>query len=147
MFGEVLDGKMRLSAAGEAARQFWAEIPEHFPHVKLDAFIVMPNHVHGIVAIERDASVETRHVASLRSKAGNRFGPLPSGSLQAVIHAYKASVTRWCRKEGHDGFAWQPRFYEHIIKSESSLDAIRQYIADNPGKWSEDKNNPLNMKG
>ncbi|BAU66860.1 hypothetical protein STA3757_42660 [Stanieria sp. NIES-3757] len=72
----------------------------------------------------------------------NKFAPLKPGSLSAIIHAYKASVTRWCRKNSDDSFAWQSRFYEHIIRNNGSLDNIRQYIVNNPLKWSEDKNNP-----
>lgn len=153
-FGDVVDGGMRLSMVGVAAQRFWLEIPDHFREARLDEFAVMPNHIHGIVIIDRRAqtqhveNVETRHVASLQHlhrDIPNKFGPLKPGSLQAIIHAYKAAVTRWCRKNGQKGFAWQPRFYDHIIRNEGSLNDIREYIINNPMKWELDKDNPANL--
>ena len=75
----------------------------------------------------------------------NKFGPLKRGSLQAILNAYKSSVTRWCRKNGQEHFGWQDRFYEHIIRLDGSLDRIREYIINNPAKWEDDKDNPANL--
>ncbi|MEH1905624.1 hypothetical protein [Nostoc sp.] len=75
----------------------------------------------------------------------NKFGPLKSGSLQAIIHAYKSAVTRWCRRNGFEDFAWQSRFYDRIIRADGSLDRIREYIINNPAKWEYDKNNSANL--
>jgi REP element-mobilizing transposase RayT len=152
-FGDVDENEAWLSPVGEIARQHWADIPTHFGHARLDEFVVMPNHVHGIVIIEDpgvEASdvrpgVETRHVASLQQLQQNRFGPLKPGSLQAIMHAYKAAVTRWCRQNGHDAFAWQPRYYEHIIRNDQDLARIRQYIRDNPAQWANDRNSVGNL--
>ena len=69
-----------------------------------------------------------------------------SGSLSTVVRSYKSSVTRWCRKNGYNNFTWQPRFHEHIIRNDGSLDNIREYIINNPLKWFEDKNNPINSE-
>lgn len=71
--------------------------------------------------------------------------PLKTGSLSAIIQAYKASVTRWCRQHDDEIFRWQSRFYEHIIRNDNSLENIRNYIVNNPVKWGED-NNPVNVK-
>ena len=139
---------------GQIAQKHWQEIPEHFNHVYIDAYVIMPNHVHGIIIIDRPnqkSNVETRNFASLQltsqpTARSNKFAPLKPGSLQAIIHAYKASVTRWCRKNGDDIFRWQPRFYEHIIRNDCSLNNIRRYIINNPAKWSKDTNNPINLK-
>ncbi|MDJ0735199.1 MAG: transposase [Nostocaceae cyanobacterium] len=197
-FGNINTSQVQLSAIGEIAQKFWADIPKHFHYTYIDAYVIMPNHVHGIVIIDRPAdvvkihdngnvetrhmnvdtqymnidtrhmNVETRHInietrhmnvetrymnvetrnfASLQQPTdeSNKFGPLKPGSLQAIIHAYKSAVTRWCRQNGHDNFRWQPRFYEHIIRADESLDRIRQYIADNPAKWELDKDNPANL--
>jgi len=118
--------------------------------VNIDAYIIMPNHIHGIVVIDCPHNVETRHVASLHQPTqstdkSNKFAPLKPGSLQAIVHAYKSSVTRWCRKNGRDYFAWQPRFYDHIIRADGSLERIREYIINNPAKWEDDKENPTNL--
>jgi REP element-mobilizing transposase RayT len=140
-FGEVVGAEARLSAVGEVAQRYWADIPTHFEHVRLDEYVVMPNHVHGIVVIAETRPVETRHGASLRMDRFNQFGPLKRGSLQAILNAYKGSVTRWCRENGHSYFAWQPRFYEHVIRDEKDLDGIRKYILDNPARWAMDREN------
>mgnify|MGYP002777006044 CR=1 FL=1 len=147
-FGDIFQGKMQLSSIGQIAQQFWVEIPNHFNNIFIDAYVIMPNHVHGIVVI--DNPVETRHGASLQTSQNqndqsNQFSPLKKCSLSLIINAYKSSVTRWCRKNNHDNFAWQPRFYDHIIRDNDSLVRIRDYIQNNPATWNEDKNNPINF--
>jgi REP element-mobilizing transposase RayT len=149
-FGNIFNGQMQLSQVGKIAQKHWQEISNHFDNVYIDAYVVMPNHIHGIIIIDRPNPtpiVETRYIASLQplsqpNNKPNEFAPLKPGSLQAIIHAYKASVTRWCRKNSNDIFCWQSRFYEHIIRNDGSLNKIREYIINNPIKWSEDKNNP-----
>ncbi len=66
------------------------------------------------------------------------------GSLGRILQSYKAAVSRWSHANGYDEFAWQSRYYEHIIRSEESLHRIRQYIRDNPANWPTDENNPAN---
>jgi REP element-mobilizing transposase RayT len=150
-FGEVKGDEMHLNPMGEIAKIYWLEIPIHFTNTTLDEFIVMPNHVHGIVVIQ-DASVETQHVASLQQQMQKphihrEFGPLQPGSLSTIIRSYKSAVTRWARKNGYDDFSWQSRFYDHIIRDETSLQSICQYICDNPLKWAQDENNPEILNG
>jgi putative transposase len=146
-FGQVVSGQVKLSEIGEIAQKCWVEIPNHFEHIQIDTYVIMPNHVHGIVIIDKPTDVETRNFASLQQPVdeSNKFGPLKSGSLQAIIHAYKSAVTRHCRHNNYDNFAWQPRFYEHIIRADGSLDRIREYIINNPAKWQEEKNNSANL--
>ncbi|GAB4233521.1 MAG: transposase [Stanieria sp.] len=147
-FGNIVNHQMQLSSVGKIAQKHWQEIPNHFDHVDIDTYVIMPNHVHGIIVIDRPHQTsKTRNFASLQqplssTDLSNKFAPLKPGSLSTIIHAYKASVTRWCRKNGDDDFRWQPRFYEHIIRNDYSLENIRKYIFNNPCKWSEDKNNP-----
>ena len=143
-FGDIVNSSIELSPIDKIAQKFWLEIPQHFQHTSLDAHVIMPNHVHGIIIIDQPQIVGTRHAASLQDES-NKFGGLKSGSLQAIIHSYKSSVTRWCRKNGYDDFAWQPRFYEHIIRQDGSLENIREYIVRNPLKWEEDEDNPNNF--
>jgi putative transposase len=146
-FGQVVSGQVKLSEIGEIAQKCWVEIPNHFEHTQIDTYVIMPNHVHGIVIIDKPTDVETRNFASLQQPVdeSNKFGPLKSGSLQAIIHAYKSAVTRHCRHNNYDNFAWQPRFYEHIIRADGSLDRIGEYIINNPAKWQEEKNNSANL--
>jgi putative transposase len=145
-FGDIINGQMQLSSVGKIAQKNWIAIPNHFEHINIDVYVVMPNHIHGIVIIDRPLiNPETRCIASLHQTNNNKFAPLKPGSLQAIIHSYKASVTRWCRKNGYENFAWQSRFYEHIINNDASLKRIREYIFKNPAKWQEDKNNNINL--
>ncbi len=152
-FGDIKDGKMKLSEIGKMAEKYWDEIPEHFPFVKLDAFVVMPNHIHGIIIIDkiddgRDVdghndgrNVETQNFASLQlstsSPSKNKFGP-QSKNLASIIRGYKIGVTKNARQIDAD-FAWQPRFYDHIIRNEKSFQTIKNYIINNPLKWDTDK--------
>ena len=146
--GEMVDGSMRLSPVGEIARTFWQEIPAHVQGVELDEFVVMPNHVHGIVAIrDTGRDVACRDVACYVStcyvSTMARISPR-TGSLGAIIRSYKSAVTNWCRKNDHD-FAWQSRFHDEIIRDENSFKKVREYIRNNPLQWELDQENPINL--
>jgi REP element-mobilizing transposase RayT len=143
LFGNIVDGEIVLSEIGKIAKQYWLGIPNHFQNAKLDEFVIMPNHIHGIVIID---NVETPHGVSLQQRQNKFSKPIP-GSLSMVINQYKSTVTRWCRKNGYNDFAWQSRFYDHIIRNENSLRKIREYINNNPMKWDIDENNPDFIKG
>jgi REP element-mobilizing transposase RayT len=158
----VVSGQVQLTPIGEIAEQYFIDIPNHSKHTYVDAYVVMPNHVHGIVVIDKPIDVETRYIASGNIASGNiasgniaslqqptdesnKFGPLKPGYLQAILHSYKSAVTRWCGKNGYQDFKWQERFYESIIRADGSVDRIRQYIINNPAKWEQDKNNPPDL--
>ncbi len=144
-FGEIENGEMILSAIGTMAYTYWNEIPEHFPFVKLDGFVVMPNHVHGIIIIDKPnvecngdhvGTVGTQNFASLpptSTEPKNQFGP-QSKNLASIIRGFKIGVTKNARNISPD-FAWQSRFHDHIIRDEASHQRIKQYIIDNPKKW------------
>jgi REP element-mobilizing transposase RayT len=140
-FGHIRDGMMGLSQTGIIAHWFWMQIPQHFPHIILDEYIVMPNHVHGIIGIINggDDNVETLHATSLQGSDSDmaRISPKP-GALGTIIRSYKSAVTRQIRKKGFKNFAWQPRFHDHIIRNEQSLERIETYIFNNPLKWKSD---------
>jgi putative transposase len=142
-FGQITDGEMHRSAVCEIAAQCWREIPDHHVGVDLDEFAIMPNHVHGIVVIREN--VETFHGTSLQGKPKMSEISPKAGSLSVIIRSYKSAVTRLAGLNGFKEFAWQPRFYDHIIRDEPSLNKIRQYIFDNPAKWELDKDNPANL--
>jgi len=185
-FGRVDDVNVELSQIGAVADRCWLEIPRHFPFVELDEYIVMPNHIHGIIIIENthekmdnsnhlnesnesnesvetqdfvslpeiiDLTVETQDFVSLPEKAENavlhvetpdfaslqpknRFGP-QSMNLASIIRGFKAGVTKFS-KPICPTFAWQPRFYDHIIRSERDIEQIREYIRFNPSNWKDD---------
>ncbi len=144
-FGDIVDAEMHFSQVGRIAQKNWQDIPNHFDGVYLDEYVIMPNHVHGIIVINRPDKPR-RDVACYVStdncnvnKTMSKLSP-NSGSLGAIIRSYKSSVTRWCRQNGDDIFRWQPRFYEYIIRNDKSLKNIRQYITNNPIKWTEDQN-------
>ena len=144
-FGDVIDGIMHLSEIGTLANKYWSEIPEHFPFVELDEFVIMPNHVHGIITINKSVSVsvETRHALSLPKKPHETIGQLRfqnqgKGSLSSIIGSYKSVLTKNARKI-HADFAWQSRFHDHIIRNDESFQKIRDYIINNPLRWKEDQ--------
>jgi REP element-mobilizing transposase RayT len=127
-FGEVVEGKMQLSEIGRFAEQCWYEIPEHFPFVALDGFVVMPNHVHGIIVIDKPVEthiVETQDFVPLRQNQ-NKFGP-QSQNLASIVRGYKIGVTKHA-KLLQISFAWQARFHDHIIRDEDSYFRIAEYI-------------------
>jgi putative transposase len=147
-FGDVINGKMYLSAVGKIAQQYWSEIPQHSKHTYLDEFVIMPNHVHGIIIIDnpdnprRDVPWNVPTVDDNEwdlSQTMSQLSP-KSGTLSVIIRSYKSSVKRWCCQNGDHVFQWQSRFYENIIRDEKSLNNIRRYIINNPAKWTEDQN-------
>ena len=146
-FGEVENGKMELNEVGKMADQFWQEIPKHFPFVKLDVHQVMPNHVHGNVEIlpcaRRDEALPRLYTGAHPQMS--KISPKP-GSLAVIIGSYKSIVAKMIRKQLNPiTFAWQSRFYDHIIRNEIELNKIREYIITNPEMWERDRNNPENL--
>lgn len=144
LFGQIVDGRMEWNAAGRAADQCWRDIPTHFPQVALDEFIVMPNHVHGIL-IRTDPSAANRVGANNHSPLQDRTEPRPRGTSQtigSIIRGFKIGVTKWMRENTGVGDVWQRNYYESIIRNDESLNRIRQYIMDNPASWMLDRENP-----
>jgi REP element-mobilizing transposase RayT len=138
LLGEVVDGEMRLNEWGQVAWDRGQSIPEHFPHVALDAFVVMPNHVHAILALTEH--VGAQHAAPLQGNATN----VKPGSLGVVVRSFKAAVTKEINElRGMTGLPfWQRNYWEHVIRDEDSLNRIREYIRDNPSRWTEDQMHP-----
>jgi REP element-mobilizing transposase RayT len=144
LFGEMEDGAMRLNDAGKVVEECWQEIPSHFPQVELDEFVVMPNHVHGILVIgESGVAVEER--ANDRAK---NFSPLrkrPAGTsrtIGSVVRGFKIGVTKWMRQAHPIHAVWQRNYWEHIIREEVELEQIREYIRNNPVRWELDQLHP-----
>ena len=148
LFGEIVDGVMALNTAGQIVEKCWCAIPEHFPQVTLDEFVVMPNHVHGIITIGEN-NVEANNVRTNNVRA-NDYLPQPSNeiprSLQhgtsrtigSMVRGFKIGVTRWFRANTDIHKVWQRNYYEHIIRNEDSYLKIAEYIQTNPQRWEID---------
>ena len=148
LFGEIVDNRIHLSHIGMIADILWYEIKNHSRNFQLGEFMVMPNHIHGILIIDHaDADmVETRHALSLRDQqqsrlATNRFQNQGKNTISSIIGGYKSAVTKHARRLGFD-FGWQRNYWEHIIRNEQSYQHISEYIQNNPAKWAIDKLNP-----
>ena len=137
-FGSVINEKAVLNDLGKEAEKCWQEIPVHFKNVELNYYVVMPNHVHGIVIINETRNVETCHGMSLQAKK-NEFSKPIKNSLSVIVNQFKGSVKRWANKNDYNNFSWQPRFYDRIIRNEKELYNIRKYIEQNPLKWELEK--------
>ena len=153
-FGDINDGQMILSEIGAIANQCWLEIPEHFPFVKLGQHIVMPDHIHGIIIIDKPVGAEDfgaegaqdfgaegaqdfgaevgaqDFVPQQRLIGKNKFGA-QSKNLASIVRGFKVGVTKYSRKI-HRKFEWQSRYYDHIIRDEKSFKRISNYIINNP---------------
>lgn len=159
-FGNILNLSMQLSKVGEFAKKCWMNIPDHFPHFYLDAFVVMPNHVHGIVMIRKPYIdnnslinvVETGYALSLQEKSTQettdqveeekerhpRFRNQGRNTISAMVGSFKSAVSKYCN-ERKLGFGWQTRFYDHIIRNNNEFHVVRNYIINNPVNWKGDK--------
>ncbi|MCX6122637.1 MAG: hypothetical protein NTX44_13590 [Ignavibacteriales bacterium] len=147
LFGTVIEEEMRLSPVGKIAKNCWEEIPKHFHNIDLDEFVIMPNHVHGIIIInENDTTVDSKFKGrdvQLNVSTGKMVWKSPKrGSLGTIIRSYKSAVSKWCHDNDFDNFEWQSRYYDHIIRGEKELQNIRDYIINNPIKWFLEKENP-----
>lgn len=147
LFGEVKNGQMVLNRFGEMVTKWWLKIPEKFENTQIDEFVVMPNHFHGIVMlVGADPSVCPSAGEPVRQAKGERT----DSSLPKIIQWFKTmTANEYLRiiKEQNlkqvSGRLWQRNYYEHIIRSEESLNKIREYIVANPWQWELDLENPL----
>jgi len=146
LFGKLVDGEMRLNAYGEIVRDEWFKTAQIRPNVLLtaDEFVVMPNHIHGIIWIVDD--LETRPVGATRRVAPTATqrprGPEP-GSIAAIVGSFKSAVAKRINRmrQTRGAAVWQRNYYEHIIRNERALRAIRRYILENPLRWHLDRYN------
>ncbi len=152
LFGEIVGDEMQLNELGVLVQHSWEAIPKHFVNVELDAFVIMPNHVHAIVVLidpdnlHGDNAVGATHASPLPARF-DKSGP-PSGSLGAVIGSFKSAAAKAINEHRATpgSTVWQRGYYDHIIRSDKSLTAIREYILYNPARWTSDENNPAKLK-
>jgi len=128
---------MRLNDAGRIVQDIWDALPGHYPCVELDCFVVMPNHIHGIVVLN---DVGAQFITPNNNQGAMNRAP----TVGEIIRAFKARCTHSINHlRGVQGVSiWQRNYYEHIIRNESSLQEIREYIANNPAQWAIDRENP-----
>lgn len=145
LFGDIVDGEMRVNDSGILVENEWRRLGHRFGWVIPDEITVMPNHVHCILFIADHDTVGAGQDDSFRSGESSLAPPLQNspGSLGAIIRAYKAITARLInglrRTPGTP--VWQRNYYEHIIRDENEMDAIRRYIQDNPAQWKLDTEN------
>ncbi len=145
-FGSITDGRLTLSRVGLNARDYWQKISEQFPFAYLGEYQVMPNHVHGIITINKQGCLQSETELSANSKSANKktggitgkHNPMIGNGLGRIIRWYKGRVTF----ESHQinpMFAWQARFHDYIIRDDKRFQQISQYIINNPANWKDDK--------
>ena len=162
LFGEILDNEMHLSTYGEIVQKWWNELIIHFQNVETGAFIIMPNHIHGIIFItnERRGEVLSPHNRTNQNnkqdfnnteislKQGGETPPLPHRTLGQIVAYFKYKSTKEMNAVENTGTItkfWQRNYYEHVIRNENELKQKTDYIWDNPFRWDEDAENPLNL--
>jgi REP element-mobilizing transposase RayT len=164
--GQITNEKMQVSPAGAIAHVLWFEIKNHVKNIELGEFVVMPNHIHGILILNgnngrgyvvaddgRDVAADDgRDVAAddgrdvacnVPTESDNQkndqmaaISP-KSNTISSIIRSYKSAVTKYCNRLGLP-MAWQPRFHDHIIRNDESFKRISEYIKNNPSNWKDD---------
>ncbi|NDJ75482.1 MAG: transposase [Chloroflexi bacterium] len=140
LLGEVVNGVVELSEFGSVVEREWLHTPDIRPQVDLDYFVIMPNHIHGILVINDDGPVGAYCNTPLQTTDQTRLQS-PSQTVGAMVRGFKAAVTKRVNimRESPGAPFWQRNYYEHIIRNEQSLYTIRHYVATNPARWAEDR--------
>ena len=166
-FGEFEKGKIKLSTLGAIAQGFWYEIPKHFPFVELGEFVVMPNHIQGVLILNKNGfdeniesidiiepidPVETGHCPvstndvstnkpnSEKTIGQQRFRNQGKNTVSSIIGSYKSICTKHINAAFPTlNFEWQTRFWDNIIRNDEAFNTISQYIINNPLNWEDDK--------
>lgn len=149
LFGDVVEGEMRLNEYGQIVADEWERSAIVRAEIQLDEWVVMPNHVHGIIVINDPGVEATRHVGATRrvapTDAQSRNGPAPN-SIGAIMAQFKSIATKRINEIRATPSApvWQRNYYEHVIRNDRELTAIRRYIQNNPLQWPLDRDNAGN---
>jgi REP element-mobilizing transposase RayT len=152
MFGDIVGGEVCLNRAGEIVQFQWQMLTQRFSGIILDSYVVMPNHLHGILTLEEPTSLPdcVPYTAQIperfrlpkyesdKAKIQNS-GLNCAPALGGVIRTFKGAVTYLVRKQVRADFAWQSNYYEHIVRNTADLDRVRRYILNNPAQWAEDR--------
>jgi len=143
IFGKVVEGKVKLNKAGEIIEKVWMNLPKQFTNVKLDEFVIIPDHFHGIIILENkkeglmnQARTKEKIWILMKNK---------KNTLGKVIRAFKAKLTRLIHEDGSNDFKWHRNYYDRIVRNEKDLLIIRKYIKNNPLNLKIAKNNKNNL--
>lgn len=138
LFGEIENDVIRLNNAGKIVRTVWLGLPQYYAHIELGAFIIMPNHAHGVIIINDAVGAGLRPAPTK---------PQKQHGLSEIMRAFKSFSSR--RIHEHDEFSpekiWQRGFHDRIIRNEDEWSRIHLYIETNPINWQEDHDNPINL--
>jgi len=154
LFGEVVDGGMRLNDAGRVVTEIWDALPQRYQEIEIDVFVTMPNHIHGIIVIN-DPGFGGRGVGAIHELPlhTSPLQKLPlrdrrNMTLPKIIGYLKMNSAKHINQSRNTPGVpvWQRNYYERIIRNESELHTIRQYMIDNPIKWAEDENHPTRLE-
>lgn len=145
LFGEIVDEKMNLNELGKIVEEIWLKIPEKFDFAKLENYVIMPNHLHGIITIEKNKehieNDEDLRKYFLNFEIGGfakHKNPMLNNNLSRIIKWFKGRATFEIRKI-YAGFLWQELFWDNIIKDEKMYFKIKNYIKNNPKSWKDDQ--------
>ncbi len=150
--GRIVKDEIELNRFGESVDKCWNDLPQHYPHVELDEFVIMPNHVHGIIALKEEDNVGAGLRPARIKRAGLRPAPTPAPTkhhgLSEIVRAFKSFSSRHINKirQTPGTRVWQRDYFERVVRDEEELYNIRQYIIDNPINWATDKENPQAKK-
>lgn len=137
-FGNIVDGIMISFPIIDVVREIWLDIPKKFPHVDLDAFIIMPNHIHGVIIVGNEMTNQISPGEKIRISMKNS-----NQTLGRIIRYFKAKSARIIHSSGFPRFDWERNYFEHVVRSLKELNAIREYIINNPIRWTLDRENRL----
>jgi REP element-mobilizing transposase RayT len=162
LYGEVIDGKMRLNEYGKIIEVEWLKTAQIRNNVLMDEYVIMPNHIHGIVVIADDGGSKNCRGTACCAPRNNgiikgaarcaptfgQFGKIVSGSLPAIVRAFKSATNKQINQSRRSpgDKVWQRSYYEHVIRDENDYLQIREYIINNPMKWEFDQEHPKNIK-
>ncbi len=145
-FGRIVGGKMYLNKFGKITERNWIDIPNHFSNISIDQFVVVPDHVYGIIIVvsaymwtlqsDNDDQCNHAYMRTLYNCDRTKM------AVPKIMQLYKSSVTKEINRiQNEFHFQWQKSYYDHVIRNKQSLNQIRRYIKNNPLKWEEGKNN------
>jgi REP element-mobilizing transposase RayT len=129
-FGNIVNGQVDLNEAGSIVQAVWESLPQRFPGIALDEYVIMPNHVHAILVLPEKYPFE--------SYADKKDWRRPS--VSTILRTFKGAATHRIRHTtSKTTFQWQPNYYDHIVRNDPDIDRIRLYIINNPAQWLEDQ--------
>jgi REP element-mobilizing transposase RayT len=144
LFGEINAGTNAHADAGKMVDQQWNKLSNRFQNIQLDEYVVMPNHLHGIIIIVGAPLVGAHSIPMVAPTDAPTIGDIVGAFKSITTHEYIIGVKNNNWPEFNKKL-WQRNYYEHIIRNEKSLNKIREYIINNPFKWDTDRNNPINF--